>query len=632
MIDEYVLHDIKLSTLPLDLSAIQIEELVLDFETRSLTLDFGSRCYLKRDASKRDIGKSHLCVIRSICEQRKEFVRDAVIQINNWLENKIRKKNTIYTIARSLVLFVDWCDKNNRSNFYQDFDSAKSAVKLYFSAIEDKVKTRQLGNNTAVNEQKNLLTFLSDYFDVDIFHSGLRLLTHDSRLIQPATVSDENSQAEVLALTNTIFWSISRFVTGFERFPLNIDMPAYLKWEDLNLWVFPNTVKFMTPEMLKKRATLKRPNWIFDYKNGRLLSKGEVLSQEGVLLSQQNFNQANNAFDRSNNDKFDTHRKSLAIIASNCFLLHFQAATGMNLTQIMDLPWKDSFIIEADIQGFRAIKARANDKEVFFRITTIFIKSFKEYLKLRKFLLTDAAEFGFLFLSFNRLGVVSRLNGNQAKVSLFNTLRKIDSNLEKITSKNWRAIKFDYLINHTDMATAALLMQNSVKTLKKHYAEGSPSKAAVEMSAFYERLSSTVSFEKSHADLVDISTGECTDYGKPLNIQIGRQVQPDCKTAEGCLFCEHYKLHADKKDIRKLLSLKFCILQTQHLSQSLEHYQLILEPVIIRIDEILNFIGGHSKQYMDIIKSVKGEVFDEGQLDSYWAKKYEILVDLGSAK
>lgn len=628
---KYALHKTKLLKLPVDLSTVLIEELIVDFETRSLTLDFGSRCYLKRDASRRQFAKSHFCIIDSICEQRKKFISRAVELFSEQIVNKKRRKNTVYTCARSLLLFVDFCDSNLNSNFYQDIAKTRVAVKLYFSLIEERVKNGQFGNNTAVVEQKNILSFFSDYFDVDTFQPGLRLLMHDSNLAQHATVPDEIRQTEVLTLTNSLFSSISKFVVNFEKYPLCIDIPAYLNWKNSKLWVFPNVVKFMTPEMRLKRASMKRPNWIYDYENGCLLSKSEVLEQTGLALSQQNFNQVKSSFDKANSDKFDQHRRSLAVIAHNCFLLQFQAATGMNLTQIENLTWEDSYKIDYDIQGFRTVKARANNKEVFFHITASFLNSFKEYLKLRKYLLNAAAEFNFLFISLNKLGELSKLNGYQAAVSLFNSLRKIDPKIEKITSRNWRAAKFDFLINKTDISTAALLMQNSEKTLVKHYSEGSSTKAAVEMSDFFERLSTTVDFEKT-TDMVSTSVGECADFGKPSIFQVEMPVAPDCKTPEGCLFCKHYKVHADEVDVRKLLSLKLCILKTQHLSQSIEHYELILGPVVTRIDEILIFIGSHSEHYMDIIQTIKNEVFDEGQLDSYWTRKYEMLVGLGYAR
>lgn len=631
MNENYALHNTRLLKLPVDTSTFPVEQLIVDFDTNSLTLDFGSRCYLKRDNSARKPGKSHKCLIESKCEQRIKFILRAVEIFSEQLINKIKNQKTIYTRARSLMLFIDWSDTNNKSHFYEDISSAKAAIKLYFASIEERVKSGKLGHNTAVSHEKNLLNFFSNYFEVDNFQAGLRVLRHDSHLANRVTVPDEIHQKQVLSLTSSLFYSITKFVLNFEKYPFYIDIPNYLNWKDSKLWIFPNVVKFMHPDVQERRESLKRPNWIYDYKNGRVLTKSELQEQTGITLSQQNFNQVKSCFDKANVDKYDQHRVSLAMIAHNSFFEQFQAATGMNLAQIQNLTWDDNYKIESNLQGFRTIKARAKGKEVYFHIAAKFIKPFKEYLKLRRYLIGDIKEFNFLFLSMNRNGQLCKLNGHRATNSLFVVLRKIDPKIQKITSRNWRVKKSDFLINKTDISTAALLMQNSEETMKKHYSEGSETKAAEEMSDFFEKLSSTVDFMKN-TDMVKTSAGECAEFGNPSIFQIDMPIKPDCKTPEGCFFCKHYKVHPDEIDVRKLLSLKFCILKTQHLSESIEHFELTLAPVVKRIEEILNFIEGRSKEYSDIIKRVTSEVFDEGQLDFYWARKYEMLVSVGYSR
>ena len=631
-VESFVLHPTVICTLPVDTFSIPIENLVINFESRSATLDFGSRCYLKRDNSNRKIGKSSFCDISSLCERRKSFITSVVILFSNHSINKIKKNNTIYGCARTLMLFIDWVDKSSKSNIFEDVGQVKAELKTYFSLIEQKVKVGQIGNNTAAYEQKNLIYFFNEFFEINLFQVRMRLLRVNSKLSQSTQVPDEDNQKKVLALTKNLFDGITRFVTEFERYPFSIDMPTHLDWEDPKLWFFPTIVKFMAPETLLKRSTLKRRNLIFDYKSGRLLNKKEVYSEYAVSLSQQNFNLAINAIQSANENQFDHHRRSLALLAHNCFLVHFQAVTGMNLAQVIDLKWGDNYTINPEMQGFRGVKARANDKDVSFSITTKFIEYLRKYLELRKYLLNENREFEFLFMSFkNPPHLPLKLNGNQACKSLFNILQKIDPNIQKITSKNWRAAKFDYLINNTDISTSALIMQNSEKTLLKHYAEGSPTKTAEEMSLFFESLSGTVCFEKPPKKHINISVGECDGFGKPSKIDIKINIEPNCKLPEGCLFCQHYKVHADSKDVRKLLSLKFCILRTKHLSQNLEYFESIFGQIIKRIDDIVDFIAGHTKEFHDIVQLIKNEVFEEGRLDSYWAVKYEMLTSLGYA-
>ena len=58
---------------------------------------------------------------------------------------------------------------------------------------------------------------------------------------------------------------------------------------------------------------------------------------------------------------------------------------------------------------------------------------------------------------------------------LFGQLRMIDPQLPKVTPRQWRAAKSDWLIRNKDPATAALLLQNSERTTLRAYAAGSES-------------------------------------------------------------------------------------------------------------------------------------------------------------
>ena len=50
-------------------------------------------------------------------------------------------------------------------------------------------------------------------------------------------------------------------------------------------------------------------------------------------------------------------------------------------------------------------------------------------------------------------------------------------------------------------------------------------------------------------------------------------------------------------------------------------------PVLLRIDEIVNNI---SEINLNLVDRVKNEVYIEGNLDSYWEGKLEMLINIGA--
>lgn len=109
------------------------------------------------------------------------------------------------------------------------------------------------------------------------------------------------------------------------------------------------------------------------------------------------------------------------------------------------------------------------------------------------------------------------------------------------------------------------------------------------MGMFFERLSGVVlDREVVMPSAVERAVGMCTAFGHPEAIG-SPPVPVDCRGAEGCLFCEHFKVHADERDTRKLISCRYCIQQTA-LAGSQERLALF-GPIFDRIGAILSEVG-----------------------------------------
>ncbi len=117
-------------------------------------------------------------------------------------------------------------------------------------------------------------------------------------------------------------------------------------------------------------------------------------------------------------------------------------------------------------------------------------------------------------------------------------------------------------------------MQHNNKTANSHYTNKGEEKSAEQITDYFSELDKQIL--KEPVSSVSIPSGNCTE---PSN----NAITVSCENNEGCLFCSKYRIHADESDIRKLLSVKYLITQSQTLAASQEHFDRVYKPVLIRI-------------------------------------------------
>jgi integrase len=407
-------------------------------------------------------------------------------------------------------------------------------------------------------------------------------------------------------------------------------MPASLNWEKKYLWVVPVNIWCMPPHVLSKREEISKRHWVWDYSNGRIKKLDEILDQfSSKHTANKALQDAENTLEKANMNPNHYFRRSRAVTASSAFFQLFLANTGMNLEEAVTLTWHDDFKIVIERQGFRKIKSRAGYKTMSFEIQAKFITSFKKYLKLRNYLLENET-CDLLFFSRGRTfkEKPARLP-NSFTTNFTRTLRGIDPLIPNFGPRQWRANKSDWLVRNYDHTTAASILQNKESTLLKHYAAGSESKAIEEMGSFFEQLSILKRKDKSPSKFLDTGVGGCSNYGHAQPAELNTPIQPNCQQPEGCLFCQHYFLHSDETDARKLISCRYCIYQTAQLSASPDHFDSIFAPVLIRIEQILGEIKKLGKSEAGMIDRVITEVEEDENLSPYWENKLQMLLELG---
>jgi hypothetical protein len=530
-----------------------------------------------------------------------------------------------------------WADAHGRQHVLADKDQIRPTLSAYIAHMRERARRMEFTMNSAASQQTAAMTVLENYHDVADIGRGLNLLRVEQKAKESTKPPSETAQSRVLSVCGALFEGICDVVLTPRPFPYGVKMPQYLGLPHDTLWLFPSGSWFMSPAMLAKRHTMWCPGWAYNYVEGRLASL-EELRAVNSLPGLENFagnsdirrrsmlTDARRQLANANANKQHCLRRQLAFQAMNTFCILFLAETAMNWAQVTELTWCDDFEVSASHQGFRTIKWRASGKLVSFELPAGAMPMFKRYLAIRKFLL-DGRPCDHLFFKQGSKG--RDLPPAAIKSGLHPTyamLRRIDPTLPSVLPREWRAAKSDWLVQNTDPSTAASVLQNTERTVLKAYAEGSESVHLSEMSEFLNEVATRVLPKDTPVEGgVSRAVGVCSSFGTPIPVA-EVSVRPDCKRPEGCLFCDKFKIHADAKDARKLLSCRYCLRKTIGLAGSDEQMNVVLGPVLDRIEVILSELR---KRDPKMVEQVTREVEEEGELDPYWAQKYEMLVSLG---
>lgn len=617
-----------LCVLPLDPAGttLQPEKAILQFPD-GRKLDVGALCYLKRVTPSFSAGgvnrnRGRPVALVSLCHARVERVRALIQHISDEIRCNSRRVETIRTGLNRFMAFMAWADERGCHKVLDNRAAALPILRKYVDFVRDCVARNKIKLNEGARQQSIVVAFLERFLEIDDLAQDLFLLRHDSNSSQSTSPPSDEAQGKMLSLCNCIFQSLSLLSIDNLTYPYSMAMPKYLDFPQDRLWVFPTNSWFNTPAM---EASVGRWGVGYNYSDGRVATIDEVTKTGTVEHPGTILDRANHQLNSANTDAYHPSRLKAAKTVMAVYTNMFLASTGMNWAQMVNLTWANDFEVGVTHQSYREIKWRADGKLVSFILPIEALPAFRRFLDIRKYLLRSNT-CNFLFFSMD-----SVLSGTARKVkgtaSTYKMLRRIDPNLSKIRPGQWRTSKSHWLINNTDVSTAALILQNTESTILKSYAEGSEITQRDEMGDYFEQVSNTLLAQGTV--IIDeklIAVGKCLSFGKPAVIQILGATPPNCRGGEGCLFCDKLKVHADEQDIRKLLSCRHCLRRTAALFENKEHELSVLNPLLKRIDSILSEIA-QSKPEM--VAWVTKEVDEEGELDPYWGRKLEIFIELG---
>lgn len=595
-----------------NVEVLNLEKLILTFEEKTTSQDIGALCYLSRaKKSTLDRINGRPVDLSSLDKIRKSQIKALIDVLFD--QSGHLSELTINNRIRMFISFIDWCDNKDMTNVLSGRNQAKRAFKAYLQNAKDRVRRGKIKKITASRYLHISLETLKAYFDDKTFDEGMALIKNPGS--SGTRPQDEANQGYVLAWCLALFDGFADLVLNEKPYPYQLSVPKMTGWDVNFLWIFPATKMAMPPHVLRQRESLRHGFWVYDYSNGKLFQLDEIAEKyphkndatKQIKKSQQ-------ALKNANEDMRHYKRHRAASIASQAFLQLFYANTGQNQSGVESMVWSDNYDVTPSRQGFRVIKHRGHKGQVLFEIESTFLDAFKKYLKLRQWILNGQKN-NLLFFS---TGIY------------FNTyLKSLDPAIPKFGSRQWRANKSEFINENADLATAAVALDHSVEVHKKSYSEGTEGQATEQLSQFFDGVFKSAS--QINASAKDNSLGQCKDYGHPNQLDSESAMIPDCHQAEGCLFCKHYYLHVDEKDIRKLASCRYVINATEHLSASPKHHAKVFTPVITRIDGLLETMRQRGENEAKLVDRVIEEVQEEEELSAYWENELKMLIDLGLA-
>lgn len=626
---------VKIYDLPIDpnVSILYPEQVIIRFPDGK-KVDIGSLCYLVRQPTL----KVHQGVVRasrmgrevqlsSLSEQRYKGIRLLISFISELILNSGKRIATIKDQVSRFMVFMFWVDQNGFSQVLDKSDLGKKILIQYTQYLKDRVSRNEIAIKSAARQQKVIIKFLCDFWNNEDLKQDIPFITlkkSSGNITQPPC---EDAKAKVLSLCEHIFDGLTSLILEHKAYPYSLTLPKYLNFKDNMIWIFPAELWFIHPEKMHQKRSICLG---YNYKSGTLNTIDQVASvrlrcdrtlHDNITA----IKSAKKKLIAANQNYRHNHRMQQSVFALNVFIILFVAQTGMNWAQVINLLWNDKFEVSSSRQLFRTIKYRANGKECCFELPLSFMPRFKKFLQLRKYILNQH-DMDFLFFCIKDKGQSKPASIKAGSLYyIYNFLKKIDPNLVPVTSREWRVAKSDWLIRNTDPTTTSLILQNTEQTVLSSYISGSESKHWEEMSDFFNNISQVVlNRNKEKNEFLQGAVGQCSSYGNPSSLNNDLEVSVNCYTPEGCLFCDKYRIHVDATDIRKLLSCRYCIEKTAYLVGGIELQHITIQPIIDRIDLILDKLKDYDAE---LVERIMSEI-EEGELDFYWAKKLEMFMEL----
>ncbi|MDR7655221.1 hypothetical protein [Acinetobacter junii] len=603
------------------------------------TLDIGTLFFRKREWYE-TVSEDEISA--SFDEKRRYFLQcltDYLLQMNG---SDLSKGLFYYTSK----MFLDYVDQQKKVFDLSNQNSVIDAYRRYSKYLVDRTlladtDEESLATHTAKQYQRNaakLIAYVFDCHEIDIVSQAMQV--QSQRYDVPVLpIAKEDHQKTYATLLN-VFLEIHRIVVQENDFPVH-----FQSVDDENFYFYSN----FHHQTEKQHIQFDMQRYLAKYSSVPTLSK--MLADfeleedsEHRKRVRENRNQAIRKLEERNKNKRHLERERLVSYGLTIGMLLFIAQTGANLDTAQQLQL-DTMEILPSTQGrrFSGTKSRAGDKIVRPEFGVKFEPIFRKILELRVWYIQDE-QCDFVFPLRNDVRKLSAIGNNKLQL-LKRFLQRIFPKMAWITPQQWRKhVSSQYVeLSDGDLLLEVEKMGHSLDTAKKNYSRTSFKDASQQISQFFNELrevavSKTRTLERISVQMLDETidaqsspVGACASIHAQPEKAIGfteRAPTPNCQQFEHCLFCQHYAVHADDEDVRKLLSLKSLLGYVKQKATDLIKWEQQFGVMLHRIDEVLNELSDTYENLRDRIFSIQEEV-ESGDLDAYWLNHFELLIDLG---
>ncbi|CQH37992.1 hypothetical protein [Yersinia frederiksenii] len=620
------------------------------------TYDVGILCYKQRymfnpkesDQKKGLIADKRKVVLGSFDGTRTDIVKAAIWAV---LAGNMRAQDVRY-----LVRFIDFIDREYKYPTISHVDMIDAYI-TYTQYLFDQInhsnvtKPKKSARQIASISQRYaaFVASLKTGLDLEqVKSTTFTIRLRNSSETQPSIRTQLITQDKVFAVHLKIFSTLAEFVIGQKNFPLVIK-------ENKTLGL--NQVIYFTRDTHSGNnfRTADKTEWPrFVYTENGMLSWIEartLASKHGVHLGlakgreYQRFHEQLREYNKKNR----THSRKYYRILANAAVRHFVHAmiadTNCNPSVLFEAPMQE----ERPLKGvgktrLMSIKGRAGYDKQSIDITNRFLPYYRQYLRLRDWMLGPTNTNEKLIITFQKRGpdISPHIEFSNWRADCLKSPFFPDT-LPYINLRDYRkGGSYHYLsITDGDIGYAATMLGNSPDTARKHYAYKQLEDSATELHQFFEQFRKACSVKATEATIPvrvvknapKINTGRCTGSldDEPVLIEGFTADAPelDCNTPIACFFCEHYGIHADETDLTRLLSVReFITVQSQSKSRNMNEHYIKFEPIIERISEIIEQFETTQLNAKEIVQAARDNVIN-GQLDPYWGARINALIDGG---
>lgn len=604
--------------------------------------DIGALCYaLKSDKNRTPRGPQEV-VTKSLLKQRRKQILQLIKVLSALRTDRGLALSTTQRYTQGIQEFVHWADSNNMHDCLAGGEATRKAFRVWAAYMRERYQRQQIGAKCHNSRLLCVSELLQATTGLEYLMKGIRkceINAHHHSGTQPLGLHDF---VQAVAVNQCVFDGLCDLVLEQLPFPYKLDLPKSLNWEENHLWLFPTNIWRLPPHRREAAISANVPakgSRIYDYVNGRLATVDEIKHLfEGQSPKRQrhsalvSIKRASARLDKANTDARDTWRLSLGMHAQRAFLFLFFCNTGGNVQVVLDLETDGTIDAHVQNQRFRGLKWRADGKEVTLSAPVTFMPRLRRFMELRQYLLNgEKTPYLFFGRGIRNTAPPTQMSASAMDVHYRGLLLEFEPLLPKMPPRTLRASVDDYYLRLHDSVVAAAVMGHTVETEQAKYARGSVTDHHEEMSLFMTSVSESarrqrvISPKGLPPDTLALEGGgRCDAFGHPDALAARVPIQPDCKSSQGCLFCCHRLLIAGEEDVRKMASAAYVM---EQLILGPKHEET-LRPLISKCDEDLEKIAAFPN-CRTIVEKVRKDVYENENLTTFWADKYQLFLELG---